>query len=95
MWGSLLTESLVLLFIVSQLLEHVERLAHQALAYDAEHLGPLEDLTPNVEGKVLRVDLFVTETTRFHGEQCVFIISGYENKGNSHGTGGEACTIHF
>ena len=53
----LLTENFVLLLVVRELLEHVQGLANQALADDAQHLGALEDLTPHVERQVFGVHL--------------------------------------
>lgn len=62
MHRSSLTENLVLLLVVRELLEHVQRFANQALADHAQHLGALEDLTPHVERQVFGVNLWDAET---------------------------------
>lgn len=58
-----LTENFVFLLVIRKLLEHVQRLAHQTLADHAQHLGALEDLTPDVEREVFGVHLLVRRKT--------------------------------
>merc|ERR1712100_879279 len=54
--GELLPELVVVLGVLGNLVEHLDRLLDKTLLDDLEDLRPLEHLTGNVERQVLRVD---------------------------------------